>query len=47
MRLRRELGLVDAVLICTGTIFGADVYIATSFAVAELGPLRGLRVATS
>ncbi|MEM4700305.1 MAG: amino acid permease [Candidatus Nezhaarchaeales archaeon] len=38
VRLRRELGLVDAILICTGTIFGADIYIATSFAVAELGP---------
>lgn len=38
MRLRRELGLVDAILICTGTIFGADIYIATSFAVVELGP---------
>ena len=36
--LRRELGLVDAILLCTGTIFGADIYIATSFAMAELGP---------
>jgi amino acid transporter len=36
--LRRELGLADAVLICTGAIFGADIYIATSFAMAELGP---------
>jgi len=36
--LRRELGLADAILICTGTIFGADIYIATSFAMSELGP---------
>jgi len=36
--LRRELGLVDAILLCTGTIFGADIYIATSFAMSELGP---------
>ncbi len=36
--LKRELGLVDAILLCTGTIFGADIYIATSFAMSELGP---------